>query len=263
MRAYAAVLSARVRTLLQYRAAALAGIACQVFWGILRTAIFGAFFAMNPARSPMSLPEMVTYIWLGQSLFRMLPTGADGDVRALIRTGGVAYELTRPLDLYAFWYTRSVAMLAAPMLLRAVPLLGVAALFFEMLPPASPLALAAGLASLLCGLLLSAACVTLLTISLLWTVSGDGISRMAVIAVWAFSGILLPLPLFPEWLQPALALLPFRGLIDGPFRLYMGHIPAEQAPGVLLHQLGWTLALIALGRWLLGRGIRRMVVQGG
>jgi ABC-2 type transport system permease protein len=32
---------------------------------------------------------------------------------------------------------------------------------------------------------------------------------------------------------------------------------------VLLHQLVWTALLVALGRWLLSRGVRRLVVQGG
>ena len=57
--------------------------------------------------------------------------------------------------------------------------------------------------------------------------------------------------------------LPFRGLVDLPFRLYMGHIPPREVFGVLSHQLLWTAGLVLLGRWLLARGTRRLVVQGG
>ena len=32
---------------------------------------------------------------------------------------------------------------------------------------------------------------------------------------------------------------------------------------VLLHQLTWTVVLVAFGRWLVSRGTRRLVVQGG
>ena len=39
MSAYAAVFAARFRVLLQYRAAALAGLGTQVFWGLVRVAI--------------------------------------------------------------------------------------------------------------------------------------------------------------------------------------------------------------------------------
>ncbi len=43
MTPYLAVFSARIRMLLQYRAAAMAGMATQIFWGWIRVMIFAAF----------------------------------------------------------------------------------------------------------------------------------------------------------------------------------------------------------------------------
>lgn len=43
MTPYLAILSARFRTLLQYRAAAAAGFGTQLFWGLIRMMIFEAF----------------------------------------------------------------------------------------------------------------------------------------------------------------------------------------------------------------------------
>ena len=40
MRAYTAVMSARLREALQYRAAAVAGMVTQLFWGLIRVMIF-------------------------------------------------------------------------------------------------------------------------------------------------------------------------------------------------------------------------------
>jgi ABC-2 type transport system permease protein len=45
--------------------------------------------------------------------------------------------------------------------------------------------------------------------------------------------------------------------------VFTGHIPAAGTLSVLQHQILWTIALVMLGRWLLSRGIRRLVVQGG
>ena len=55
MRPYLAVLSARFRLLLQYRVAALAGFATQLFWGFIRVMIFGAFYRASAAAQPMTL----------------------------------------------------------------------------------------------------------------------------------------------------------------------------------------------------------------
>jgi ABC-2 type transport system permease protein len=81
MSAYAAILRARFRTLLQYRAAAAAGFSTQLFWGLLRVMIFGAFYRSSTAPQPMSYQETVNYLWLTQALFAMLPWSVDADVR--------------------------------------------------------------------------------------------------------------------------------------------------------------------------------------
>ena len=86
---------------------------------------------------------------------------------------------------------------------------------------------------------------------------------MASSVIMVFSGIVVPLPLFPGWMQPALDVLPFRGLMDIPFRLYSGHIPARQAPLLLAHQCLWTVLIVAMGRWAMARGMKRVVIQGG
>jgi ABC-2 type transport system permease protein len=187
----------------------------------------------------------------------------DRDIRDLIRSGNVVYELLRPLDLYAHWFYRALAFRSAPTLLRSVPLLVGAGLFLGLQLPASWGSAGAFLLSILGALVLSCAITTLLNISLLWTVSGDGMRTMVPAVVIVFSGMIVPLPLFPEWAQAVLDFLPFRGLADVPYRLYTGHIPASDVLPLLLHQLAWSLAFIALGRWVLSRGTRRLVVQGG
>jgi len=263
MRAYWAILSARFRTLLQYRAAALAGLGTQVFWGFIRIMIFDAFYRSTNAPQPMTFPQVVSYVWLSQAFLRMLPWMPDPDVRMMIRTGNVAYELLRPVDLYRLWYSRALANLTSPTLLRCVPVLVLAALFFGLQAPASLSAAAACVAAMIGAVLLASAVANLLSISLLWTISGEGVAHLMSVAVWLFSGMMIPLPLYPDWAQTVLSLLPFRGLMDTPFRLYTGHVPASQVAALIAHQLVWAVLLIGVGRWLLGRGLRRVVVQGG
>ncbi len=265
MTAYYAILSARFRTLLQYRAAALAGFGTQLFWGLIRLMIFEAFYRSSSAPQPMRLDEVITYLWLGQAMFAMMPytVTPDADVKNMIRSGTVAYELVRPLDLYTLWYSRLIAGRIAPTLLRAIPMFVVAMLFFGMRFPPSPASALAWVLTTFGALLLGCALSNLVTVSLLWTISGEGISRAAPSLVFLFSGMLVPLPFFPDWAQPIVNFLPFRGMVDVPFRLYTGNIPPSQAGASFAHQMAWTLAFVLVGRALLARGARRLVVQGG
>lgn len=263
MRPYRAVLSARFRMLLQYRSAALGGLVTQMFFGLVFIMIYEAFYRSSSTPQPMTFQDLVTYVWLGQALLAMLPWNVDSEVRAMMSDGTVAYELLRPVDTYALWYGRAMAWRTAPTVLRAVPMTILAMLFFGMRLPDSWTSLGAFAISLLGSLLLGCSITTLMNIALFWTVSGEGIRHLVPTLVVFLSGMNVPLPLFPAWLQRIVYVLPFRGLVDTPFRFYVGHLPPRELLPLLGHQLGWTLAFVLLGRWLMARGVRRVVVQGG
>jgi ABC-2 type transport system permease protein len=261
--AYVALFSARVRMLLQYRAAALAGVGTQLVFGLIRIMILQAFYLNATGVQPMSGAEVVDYIWLSQATLTLLPIWIDGEIRGMVRSGTVVYELTRPVDLYAFWYARALASRLAPVMLRAAPLLLLAALIFDLRPPASVEAGVACLVALLGALLLSGAISTLTNITVLWTIAGEGTAQLLSVMIVVLSGMVVPLALFPDWLQPFLMWQPFAGLMDLPLRIYSGNLPTDALGGILLRQALWTVALIGFGRWLLGRGTRSLVVQGG
>jgi ABC-2 type transport system permease protein len=270
-RAYAAIVAVRCKMLLQYRAAALAGFGTQLFWGFIKVMVFVAFYASAVSEPPMTFPQVLVYIWLGQALLVLLPWNVDAEIAEQIRSGGVAYELLRPLNLYGFWFARTLAFRAAPTLLRMVPMLLVT--FFVLpllglgewaLPPPDSLASGALFAvSALATLLLSTAFTMVLHITLMWTISGEGINRMMPGIVPVFAGLIVPLPLFPDWLQGFLFWQPFRGMADVPFRIYSGHIAADEAGFEIALQLAWMGVFVMLGLWLLTRARRRLVVQGG
>ena len=271
MRPYLAILSARYRMMLQYRAAAFAGAGTQFWWGFILIMVLEAFYRSSTVVPPMSFSAVVAYIWLGQAFLGLLPWNHDKEIELLVREGGVAYELVRPLDLYAFWFMRTLALRLASTTLRCLPIFVFAGLIlpyttlagWTLMPPASAAAGLAFGAAMLAGVALSVSITMLIHVSLLWTISGEGMARVMPSLVIVFSGMVVPLPLFPAWSQPLLAALPFRGLADAPFRIYSGHIPLADAPAAIVLSLAWAGALIAIGHLVLARGFRRVVVQGG
>ena len=271
LRPYIAVVSARYRMLLQYRAAAIAGFGTQLFWGFIRLMIFAAFYSASRQALPMAISEIVDYVWLGQAMFALLPWTVDAELARHVRNGAVAYELLRPLDLYTLWFASALAFRTAPMSLRCIPLVIVA---MVMLPglgfdawalhlPRSLLSAMLFAISFGLAILLSTCITMLMHISMLWTLSSQGIDRVTPAITMVLSGMVVPLPLFPDWLQPILWLQPFRSLVDVPFRIYSGNMSLSLACVEVMGQLLWIIALVSLGRFLLARGIRKLVVQGG
>jgi ABC-2 type transport system permease protein len=269
--AYLAVVSARYRTLLQYRAAAFAGFVTQLFWGGVRIMVLMAFYAVGSDDQPMSLTQVVAYVWLGQALLGMFPWSVDTEIAEMIRTGAVSYELVRPLDLYYFWFSRTIALRTATTTLRCLPMLVFAMILLPLLgydqwalqPPPDAIALFAFLVSVVFALMLACAITMLMHVVLVWSLNGDGINRILPSFAIVLSGNVLPLPLFPDWLQPFLELQPFQGLVDTPFRIYCGNITGFRIVTELCQQLLWATALIVYGRWALNRITRNLMVQGG
>jgi len=263
MNGYFAILNIRVKMLFQYRAAAFAAICTQLFWGLITVMIYRAFYAGSETSEPITLGQTITFLWLGQSFLRILPWTVDKEIEAQVKNGNVAYELVRPLHLYALWFARAFAHLAAPTAMRCAPVLILAGLFLGLQAPVS---LAAGLAffvSVILAFFLSSSIVTLVMISLFWTISGEGIKRMMPHITVLLSGMVVPLPLFPGWMQPFLSFQPFRGVMDIPCRLYTGVIPAAEAVYYFAFQIAWTLFFIWLGRYCAHRAMKKFVIQGG
>jgi ABC-2 type transport system permease protein len=263
MKAYLAIFSARARLLLQYRVAALAGLSTQLFWGWMKVMIFTAFYENAFEEPPISLSESITYIWLGQAMLGMLPWNLDREIEQMVRSGSIVYELIKPLDLYWHWFSRSTATRLIPTSLRALPVVIVAGLFLGFQAPHNGLSFAAFGFSLIGALALSAALTTLWMITLFWTITGEGLTRLMPYITSVLAGMLIPLPLYPGWAQPILNFLPFRGILDTPFRLYSGYTAPSEFFSLFMHQWMWVAVLIVFGQWLMSKATKRLEVHGG
>ena len=263
MKAYLSVFGMRLRLETQYRGAVLGGVACQVFFGLILVAVYRALYFGKP--QSMSLSHITTYVWLQQAFFRML-LASDADLMDKIRTGGIVYDLCRPLHLYGFYYARIMAQKLMGSLLRAVPMLIFAALLPEgwgISLPASLPALALAVAALLLGLCCVCAMENITMAFTMRTLDPRGFQAMLNLLMMILSGNILPLTLYPDSWQRVITLLPYAQMLDAPIRLYTGEYALEQAPEVLLLQAVWTVLLVSLG--LLGwrRNQSRMIIQGG
>jgi ABC-2 type transport system permease protein len=256
---------------LQYRVAAVAGALTNIAFGFFRLFLLTAFYGATDTPQPMDLPDLYSYIWFGQVLFGVLPlTGIFGPEAEDIRSGAVAYRLTRPVSLYRLFLARAVgqkttalctrSLIQVVVLLLVLPLFGLAR--YGMRAPNLRLLPLLAL-SLLMTLFLSAAIQTLIQMSCFWTITVRGSAALSYAVISLFSGLLVPLAFFPPMLLDVARILPFRALYDTPALIYTGSLSTRRALLSLGHQGVWLVLLTALGSWLAHRGIARLEVAGG
>ena len=263
MKAYASVFRMRLKMELQYRGAVIGGLICQMFFGLVLIAVYRALYAGKPQAMPFS--QIASYVWLQQAFFRML-LASDPDLLDKIRTGGIAYDLCRPVNLYGFYYARIAAQKLTGSLLRAAPMLVFAFLLpgdWGLRAPASAAGLLWSIAGLALGLLCVSAMENITMGCTMRTLDSRGMQAMLNLLMMILAGNILPLTLFPDSWQRVMRLLPYAQLLDAPIRLYTGETAAAQAPLILLIQALWTIALTGLGVFFWQRNQRRIVIQGG
>lgn len=267
MRAILSILKIRTLHGLQYRTAALAGMATQFVWGGLLLMVFSAFRSQNPEAAGLDAWQLASYVWLLQSFLAFVMFWfRDNELFELITSGNLAYEFCRPLDLYGAWFARLAAQRISAAVLRSLPIL-VFAWFLPspwgLLPPASITAFFLFLVTLALGLGVMVAISQFIYIGTIVTQTPMAL-LLVVGTVGEFcSGLIVPLPFLPSGLRDALMWLPFRLTADLPFRTWSGALATSEVLAGIGAQVVWLVILVALGRALLTRIGRRLVVQGG
>ncbi len=246
MKSYFAFFRLRFINSLQYRAAALAGVATQFAWGFMELLAFAAFYRAGSAAFPMGFSQTVSYIWLQQAFLALFMMWFfEEEIFAAIADGGIAYLLARPVDLYWRWSCQTVATRLAKATLRCLPILTVA-LF---LPEPLRLHLPGSVAHFGLFLLSGALCL--------------GVVIICAMLADFLAGSILPLPFFPAPFRAVAELLPFAAMQNMPLRIYSGHIAGIEALKGIGLQVFWLAALVLLGRRWLKSALGKVVVQGG
>ena len=267
MKKYAAILRIRFVNSLQYRVAALAGLATQVAWAALGILVLSAFYRADPVAYPMGFAQSTAYIWLQQAFLPMLMLWFfEDEIFTAIQRGNLAYELVRPIDLYGKWFCQSVASRLAKGALRCVPVLLIGCLApapYGLMAPPGLAQLVLFVLSLVLGILVVVSFCMLVYIATFYLISPAGIKTILVFLADFLAGSTIPLPFFPERIRAAVELLPFASMQNMPLRIYSGNIVGQAAIQAIALQLFWLLVLVAVGGWWMNRATTRAIVQGG
>lgn len=266
LRQYSTLFRIRFIGGLQYRAAALAGLSTQFVWGGMTILLFRAFYRSDPSSFPMDFQGLSSYIWMQQAFLALFMLWSmENEPFELIRSGNVAYELCRPVDLYWMWFVRTAATRVSKAVLRCVPILLLAAFLPEpygvRLPDAGIFLLF--LLSMGLALLSVAAFSMLVYISTFYTLDSSGLRMLAASLTEFLSGAIIPLPFFPEPVERVLSLLPFAGMESTPLQIFAGTLAGKDALTAILLQLFWAMVMIIGGKLWMQRALSQVVAQGG
>lgn len=248
---------------LTYRIATIAGIATNFFFGVLRATIFVALYDIQPSVEGISVKGAITYAVLGQALIGYLSMFHWYDLMNTIYTGDVASDLLKPMNYFRFWMAQDLGRALVQLIFRGAILLFAFTLIYELYWPQGFINITALFICVPLSWLVSFSWRFLVNLSAFWTPNSRGILRFVFVLSWFFSGFLMPLRFFPDWVIRISYLLPFPHMFNTVIEIYLGVLSGKELIQALLGQIFWALGLIILGQIVLRIGVRRLVILGG
>lgn len=190
----------------------------------------------------LTLAQMLWYLAMTESLVLSNPRVSQ-EIDKDVRTGALAVQLIRPLSypLYRLWTT--LGERAVRFMLNATVGSLIALLFVGPIP-FSPEGLAIFVVALPLAFVLDFLGNLLIGLCAFWLEDTTGLWLIYSRLTMVLGGMLIPIELFPDALQPLIKALPFSSVIGGPARLFvdpdikfLGELVLRQGAAILAFSL--------------------------
>lgn len=266
MRLYAAVAWRGFRRYSTYRAATAAGAFTNTVFGFIMAYTYIALWEARPGLGGYDTAEALTYVFIGQSL--LLPMALFGggfgdDLAERIRNGDIAIDLYRPVDMQSWWLATDAGRAGFHLLARGIPPTLVGAIVFPLALPGNAGRWLAFLGSAVLALLVSFGIRYIVALFAFWLLDLRGVQALMAVIGGFFSGMFLPLTLYPDWLATIALSMPWACVLQVPIDVLLGKHQGVDLLQTYGLQAGWALVLLLVGRVLTAVTTSRVVVQGG
>ncbi len=263
---WSAVASRSFRRYSTYRAATFAGIFTNCVFGLIFSFTYIAVWRHNPTAGGYDVTDAVTYAWLGQAMIMTVAVwsgGATDDLAARIKTGDVAIDLHRPVSLLGWYLASDLGRALYHLLTRGLAPTVLGALLFDLRYPDGLLVWSQFAVSVVLAVTVSFGVRMLVSASAFWLFDDTGVKNLAAVFAMFFSGLTVPLVLFPGWTRDVATMLPWAAYLQVPADIWLGKSGGYGAVGALGLQAGWTVVLLLACHVVLARANRKVVVHGG
>lgn len=230
-------------------------------FGFMRAYVLLALWDVRPSLGGYEAADAVTFCFITQALIGPVQIFGGMDLTERIRNGDVAIDLYRPVGLQGWWLAddlgRAAARSCCARARRCWRRAGVP------VPVALPVHAAAFAVATVLAALVGFALRYLVAMGMFWLHDDRGLSAVTLVMSLFFSGMILPLVVFPGWLGEVARALPWAAQIQVPADVFLGTYTGGALLGALAFQAGWAAALLGAGALATRAARRRLVVHGG
>ncbi|MDT3424798.1 ABC-2 type transport system permease protein [Paenibacillus forsythiae] len=222
-----------------------------------------AIYGQGESLGGFTAAQMTTYVavsWMARAFYF---NNLDREIATDIRDGSIAIQFIRP---YNYVFAKMMQGFGEGMfrfLLFMIPGMALAMLLFPVKLPQDPAAWAGFLVMLFFSFLINSQINIITGLLAFFVENNEGLMRMKRVVVDLFSGLIIPISLFPGWLSAVLKLLPFQAITYLPGSVFTGRVQGVGIWSVFGIQIIWFIILLIPLFWLYRAARQRLFVQGG
>jgi ABC-2 type transport system permease protein len=223
--------------------------------------VWVALYARNAAPSELPLHAIITYSTVALLMGLVMDIDQTRALHDKLHDGSIATDFMKPINvpLYLFADGSGEVLFHAALIVPSLLL----ALFIVHIDVPPPYVLLAFFVSFALGYLVGFCVNFILNCIAFWTLE---IHAARLIVTWVtdlFGGEIIPLVIFPAFLQKLAFGLPFAAMFSTPLLIYVRVIGPNRYLEVIALQVFWLAVLVVIAAVMWRAGANRVVVQGG
>jgi ABC-2 type transport system permease protein len=263
LRKYLILTEQAVQTALAYRARFFISLLSGLVQALVLYYIWQVVYRGKAELNGFTLPEMVTYIFISYAVRYLYSWYTETSISRKIRDGSVAMELLKPLNYQLARFFETLGSVVVEGILISLIVVAVGFGVFNISGPSNFITGMAFVVSLGLSLLVNFSISYIVGLFAFWTTNNFGIGRSKRFIADFFSGGLVPLSFFPDWLRSVALALPFQAIVYAPVSIYLGRISGVQMYYTLLIQGVWIVVLWSLGSVMWSQASKKITIHGG
>lgn len=215
------------------------------------------------AASAITLQDMLSYVIISNLIGGLTGSGVAQKIGERVESGMIAADFLRPLHLIYYLWADDFGAKSFQFLFVTVPTCSFVGLVYGISFPSDSRMLLLFFISLWFSVIISFYIHYILGMFAFWLQTSWFIGWVLLAFNQLFSGSIVPLWFYPDWLYTISSFLPFRLIAFEPISIYLEKKTVAESLIIILHQSTWMLVLILLERWLWLRAQRKVTVNGG
>jgi len=187
----------------------------------------------------------------------------DSIIYRKVMDGSIAMELVRPTSFFFMNLAENVGHSLFHMMARTVPIVIISVFLFDIYIPFEVQRFLIFIVSCIAGYVLVSMMNFIAGLLAFWFIEIFPFLLFKYAFYTFFSGGIVPIDFFPEFLKPLVNLLPFQYMLYYPTTILIGRASLAEAQSIIAAQVIWIVIMGVICSFMWGAGKKKLIIQGG